>query len=382
MSAFADENDIENEFAPIPELKVKNADLTLLNLENKASYVGNVSDPWFSATSVTKDTIDRWLPDNEVAVMAYLEQYQFCSPSRCTEITGLHKLAPNTTGNLNLTPRQQEVYNVLWKSIWAVKVRFAIYITGVEAILAKDYLWGVNSRGSAPLPHNQWETEITNLHNVSLALLQRRRVEHAAPLQLALFTEDRNATSYIIQANTSDALDLCQHQRIRDAQYASFSVSALVTVILFACAIIAVNLSLEKIVAHIQRRFGVGEAKRLAWIETEPLQLQRLALEERGVGPWAGTQDDVPVTLTYGQTFHASKMYAPFNGRGEDVDLSLLSPKGTGNGNNAASPRVGSGGTSIEGVGNSKTAYSRVDNPQDRINDPAKTTAYDPVAFR
>ena len=321
FTVFADPNDPENDFMPIPEIRVKGADLTLLNLENNVLYLNKVTDPWYRAENASDGVFGKqWSASEDMSVMAYLEQYQFCSQGRCTELTGLNKLGPNSTGSWGLNSNQQETYNTLWKAAWGIKVQFSAFLLGYETLLAQEYRWGANQLTSSALPADQWITEISNLHNVSLAMLQRRIVEHASPAQ-AMPSTGINSTSFIVPANTTEAMELCTRQRVYDTAYSSFSVAGLVSVIVVALAIIIVNLMIDRVVAFLQVRFHVGEAKELAWIEAGLLQLQRLAFEGRGIGPWAGLDADVPVTTTHAQRFRASDMY---ESRG-DVDLSLLS---------------------------------------------------------
>ena len=320
FTSFAEEDDVENEFSPIAELKHEDSDLTLLILENSAHYIGEVSDPWFHSDILeTIFNATYWTPTNEVNILAYLEQYQFCSMRECTELTGLNKLRPDNGGSqpLGLSLYQQQIYNILWKAAWGSKAQILVYMLGAENLLAKDYLWTSGASFSGEIPDDQWMLEIANMHNISVAVMQRRLVEYASPPTIMLGSHE-NTTKYVIPANTTEARKLCRRQRMRSVKYTSFGAVTLLIIILVASVIIIVNLLLSKAVARLQIWLGFGEDHRFAWIEAEKLQLQRLAFEAHGIGPWIGQESDVPVTIAMTHDLHDLSISA------SDADDDLL----------------------------------------------------------
>lgn len=60
----------------------------------------------------------------------------------------------------------------------------------------------------------------------------------------------------------------------------------------------------RKLTLIIQRRTGRGVHRRLEWIESSAFQLQRMAAEGRGIGPWEGREDDVPRLVEYAHLFN------------------------------------------------------------------------------
>jgi len=307
--AFADENDTESDITPLPDLKPKDADLNIISLDNSAAYMTKVTDPWFRAENQSIDgQLNFWQSPIQFSFIAYIEQYQICSRTACTKLTGINSLAPNTTGSLGLSAYQQAIYDTLWNAAWGMKVKFAIGLLGGENLLAKDFLWTTLGNISPGLPNDQWITEVMNMHNISMALLQRRIIEYALPPQVPL-QDNKTSSDYVVPTYTTEGKELCSRQRVRNAAYTTFSFARLIVVVLVAGVIIATNLILGKLVAWIQVRYGTGEAKRISWIEAEVLQLQRVAFEGRGIGPWTGTEEDVPIVLTSDQCFAGSKVF-------------------------------------------------------------------------
>ena len=60
--------------------------------------------------------------------------------------------------------------------------------------------------------------------------------------------------------------------------------------------IIIAGFVIEPITTFIQKHSGRGLQRHRDWVLNETLQLQRLALESRGVGPWSDPAGSVPVT--------------------------------------------------------------------------------------
>jgi hypothetical protein len=73
--------------------------------------------------------------------------------------------------------------------------------------------------------------------------------------------------------------------------------------------VVLVNVSLPHLMGWLQRRSEKGEAARLDWIGSEPLQLQRVAFEARGIGPWKCKDGGVPVTAKLGQRFRGMRFH-------------------------------------------------------------------------
>ena len=289
-----------SDFSPIPDFQRNDSDVTLTVLYNAAVYFGVVKDPWFKAENLS-DSAPVWLPTRYMSVLGCTEQYQFCNQKRCTPLGGLYEVGPGPSEDLGFNKNQVATHKLLWKAAWGTKLNFMFLLMGSEALLAEDYLWGT-TMWSSPLPEDQWQIEAQNLHNVSLALLQQRIVEYASPPNIEI-RPGLNSLRHVVRPNNTADLDLCSRIKIRTTTYSSFSVLNLSIIIFVGTTIITMNIFLAKLISWIQKRTGFGLYKRLEWIESGSLQLQRMAGEGRGIGPWKGQEDSVPVPVMPNQKF-------------------------------------------------------------------------------
>ncbi|RKK82868.1 hypothetical protein BFJ68_g17495 [Fusarium oxysporum] len=304
--AFAD-NVPESEFMPIPDLKRTDADVSLLLLNRALVYTEEVTDPWFNATG--RVDVDgwgvKWISPLATTAVGCVEEYQLCNDHRCTPSSGLYGMNETSARAIGYNPAQTATFHILWKAMWAVQMRYLLTGLGTDVLLAKDKLYTTLHRLSPTLPPNQWHIEMSNLYNISMALLQRRVVEHASPPQFRVRGFD--ADEYIIPETSSESLRLCSLQRIKTSQHTSFSVLGLAIIVVTGLLIIIFNVMLVDIVAWFRRKAARGLSQNREWIESETLQLQRMLCEAQGIGPWKGHQDAVPVTVTFGQDFRLHK---------------------------------------------------------------------------
>lgn len=293
-------NPNESGFSPVPDFRRNDSDVTLTVLYNAAVYFGKVKDPWFKAENLSTST-PVWLPSRYMSVLGCSQQYQFCNQKRCSPLTGLYEVGPEPSEDLGLNKNQIATRKLLWKAAWGTQLGFLFLLMGNEALIAEDYLWGT-TMWSSPLPDNQWQIEVQNLHNVSLALLQQRVVEYASPPNIEI-RPGLNSLEHVIRPNNTADLDLCSRVKIRTTNYSSFSVLGLSIIMFVGTIIITTNIFLAMVISWIQKRTGFGLYNRLEWIESGALQLQRMASEGRGIGPWRGYEDSVPVPVTLEQKF-------------------------------------------------------------------------------
>lgn len=308
-------------FLPIPELQNSTVDTTLIGISNRIAYATPVRDPLFLADEcnpnpaatngsrrnvATMDVICQ--APNPVSFIGCQEQYSFCkeSSSLCTPLTGLYPLAPanptssKTTNHtyvtdLQLNPVQAALHRLIWNTLWTTQLNFQLGFVGLENLVAQEYLWdaGFGFRISAHLPDNHWEAEVGNWMNTTLAAIQRGVSTFSRPVTFDKRLGNSSVSS-ITTPTDPEVRQLCNRIKIRNTSQTSFSVFALALTIGIGLLCILSDLYLSRFVALIQRRTGRGDHKRLAWIEDSTLQLQRMAAEGRGVGPWAGKEDDVP----------------------------------------------------------------------------------------
>lgn len=171
-----------------------------------------------------------------------------------------------------------------------------------EILLANKLIYG--SFGiSTMLPDTQWHLEVENFHNITMAGLQANMISHAAEPNFVI-RPGLTLLDHINEETDPDSLELCRNQRVKVTRYSSFSMLGLLIIIVVSAIIIVTDIYLPWLVARSSRSVrkktdpdDMSERSLSAWDQDDVLQLQRQALELRGVGPWKknGT-GKVPVT--------------------------------------------------------------------------------------
>jgi hypothetical protein len=294
---------------PISELKSPDSDFTLIGIINRITYRTPVEDPWFNAQNLTRESqsaTDTFTATTAMSFMGCQERYQFCAAdgNNCSPFTGIYGIDPaNSTG---MNPTQVALFRVLWKAVWLTQLNFQLVFVGRENLIANDYLWS-HTGFSASLPSDQWHREVANWMNTSLAMLQRAIYTYARPTVFDV-GPGIPALKFIDEPDDEHMELLCHKIKARSQSHQSFRVIRLFLILTLTLTIMALNFSLPTITSYIQKRTGKGLRKRLEWIETSAFQLQRMAAEGRGVGPWNGREDDVPTLAEYGRLFNLTKL--------------------------------------------------------------------------
>ncbi|KAF2870699.1 hypothetical protein BDV95DRAFT_496063 [Massariosphaeria phaeospora] len=343
-----------SDFVPVPDFQVANADVTLMSIFNKAVYAGNNSDALFKAETPVPNRPEgfpaRFTASNDLAVLGCTEQYEFCNAGtqKCTGLAGVYAIKAALDSNvLGLNPRQNATSNLMWKGTWAMALQWAAEILSDDLLLARDWVFTTQSTQSSALPDNQWQLEAANLHNLSLATFQRRINDYASPESFQI-RPDANSLDDIQPETDRYMRALCGAQKIRSNDHYSVSVLGMLIILCVGSAIILLDLSLEHI--FFFRTVGFAPlSKKHDWENTGVLQLHRLVLETRGVGPWGGDPAN-PVLEDQHRKFEGG--------------VALKQGWGSGSGYAASGREMmesqGSGGTAYQGG----VQYSAVPNPQ------------------
>lgn len=299
-------NSNENSFQPIPDLRRNDADINLMFINSKVVYTGEVKDPVFDGTKPVDDVSQQtlWQSAKVTGAIGCTEQYQFCNGDRCTAPGGIYAFNETSVKALDYNDVQTATFKAIWTALWASRLRHLIIGIGVEVLLAKGKVYTGGDQGrwiSTALPSDHWQLEVQNMHNITMAMLQRTIVSHAVPGEGASIPLEPQ--SYIIQETEPASLKVCASQRIKTMAYSSFSILGLALIISLGSVVILLNMSLPGLVGWIQRRTGKGLYLRQQWIESDFLQLQRMAFEGKGIGPWTGNEDAVPITTRLGTRF-------------------------------------------------------------------------------
>jgi hypothetical protein len=202
----------------------------LISIFNKAKYTAVVDDPLFNAHNnswdVGSNAKNFSTPTNDISVLGCTEQYQFCNTanSKCTRLTGLYAaLRTVENGDLQLSPQQAAIFRIVWKAAWSMVLQWATTIMDNALLLAQDFVFTMKSTTSSPLPDDQWVQEAHNLHNLSLAVLQRRINEFSSPENFDIRPGINSLTQINITTDPHE-MNICQRQKIRSTAHVSVSV--------------------------------------------------------------------------------------------------------------------------------------------------------------
>ncbi|KAH7130676.1 hypothetical protein B0J11DRAFT_504435 [Dendryphion nanum] len=352
-------------FSPIDDLRNKTADLQVIGITNRNVYRQPINDPWFQADNCTTDPTGMLtvtcVSSNPQAFLGCHEQYSFCKglsadSQSCTPLTGIFPHAPadislttasqrTLKANLQLNPTQNAIYDLLWNILWASQLNFQLGFIGQENLIAQEYLWdgGFGFRISANLSPNHWQTEVENWMNTTLAAIQRGTAVFARPASYDL-TAGTSSLQFITKPTNNEIAKLCHKVRVRNAGQTSFSVFNMALIIALGLLCIFSDLYLSRLVACVQESTGRGLHKKLEWAESSSFQLQRMAAEGRGVGPWRGKEDEVPRLEDPGQLFNLTGV--SLRGRGEEGGYRGLRQRAS-----SEEDRVGGGVFGVQRIG-------------------------------
>lgn len=239
-----------------------------------------------------------WQAPIGLSFIGCLEQYQVCASGTCSQPSALYQLAKSPNYGLpNLTQSRKAVADVVWKTLWAGQIRYALQMIGGQLLVANEKVMGSLYMRSSKIPDDQWVTETWNLANISLAILQRRPGDYASPAPLL-----QQNPSRIVRPDTKEAVDLCAQMRIRTARYTSFRIVGLAMLAAATAFAAALNRVLPRLFSgrsKAEKRKGVVAD----WSRYNFYHLVMAVGEARDVGPWTRKDKDVPVMVDGGREF-------------------------------------------------------------------------------
>ena len=178
---------------------------------------------------------------------------------------------PETLGELSFNENQLKMTGTIAAILYDSGLDNILRTTGSNILLANNHLKSSFDIESAPLPSDQWVSELQHLQTVSMAKLQR--------------------SAFIIRAGPSDPEILkysivlppdswsCANQKFRDDSYESFSVLGIALIFGIGGALIITGTLITFVIPIIQKRTGKGDYRRLQWYSNDMLHLQRIAFE-------------------------------------------------------------------------------------------------------
>ncbi|KAF2010293.1 hypothetical protein BU24DRAFT_356210 [Aaosphaeria arxii CBS 175.79] len=299
-------NNSASDFEPIAAFRVPDADTTLLSIMSTAKYTGNVTDPLFNA--LNRSVVSQQVffeSTHDLNVLGCTEQYQFCNlgNGRCTALTGLYGIQQAfEIGDLSLNAKQSAMFQVMWKATWAMGLQWASKLLSDNLLLAKDWAFTAIAQTSSALPPDQWQSEAYNIHNLSLAVFQRRINEYAKPESFEI-RPGVNSLNQLVEPTDPEMRALCGLQKIRSSDHYSVSILGMSIILVVGGVLILLDWILVQQIFWFRSVTHARQAKKADWTNTGTLQLYRQALESRGVGPWKVKDFEFPVLLSRNYTF-------------------------------------------------------------------------------
>ncbi|KUJ10441.1 uncharacterized protein LY89DRAFT_723648 [Mollisia scopiformis] len=304
-------DETQSSFIPMPALSVPNATLDLAFATYFSCYTEPSDDLWLGAhlnTTVSRlgsnETMEVYVQDKVVSVLACLEQQQICNPtpspdneSNCTRFRPIsHIFEDEELMAVLSNGRQFTMATAILDQVTGSNLDYAMNFV---PLLAQSL---VQSGISLPLAPNQWILEAENWFRVGLSNLQRLMADYITgpPPQYWQYIPLDQAK------NDTDLNWMCGNQIMRRSDYINFRTLSIFLIFAFGIIIFVVNQTLETAVGSFRVRWKGGRLwRQRAWWADGTLQLQRRAFEGMGIGKWELDEwNRVPVT-TEKKTFSA-----------------------------------------------------------------------------
>ncbi|KAI8626174.1 hypothetical protein F5Y19DRAFT_466563 [Xylariaceae sp. FL1651] len=285
-------------FAPDPYLFGNDSDIVLAFLSaNEITFVEPTLDAWFKATkpagtytyTFNQNQAQVYRQNEAASPLACTQQYQICSPNLpkdigCSILGSSNDVAESAQA---LYKDHDDLERLNWFTY--IYLQGATLITvlgdmGSNSLRAKKTL---NYGSQAHLATNQWQIEVQYWHDITMASLQKWF------LTTAVGSTD-TIGEWISPPSTKVERTMCHSQKIQTTAYTSFSLFGLLVVLLLGGLIVLLSVTIEKLMACIQRVFKLSPYAHLEWAVNSAFQLQRLAHEELGPHQWTGGARWIP----------------------------------------------------------------------------------------
>ncbi|KAL5427469.1 hypothetical protein PMIN07_009707 [Paraphaeosphaeria minitans] len=279
-------------FIPRKEFNTTDGDIYLMFLAAHAvNFAKPVDDPWFSAHRANPGPLNRtyYFSDHLLSPLGCVEQFQFCNPKKsdapnaCTSLSGIVPATAAAKFDLDFTPMQSAIMDLLINAIYANN---AIILQPIQ-LLADDTS---NDGVQMPLPRNQWVVELQDMHNRVLTEIQRIIVDYARG-------PSSPAAKQFLVVPDSNYRNLCSMIRARTSgQFSSINTYGLALTVGLGTLIILANVFLESMIRCFQRRRKAQHRGVDAWVEDGLLQVHKKTLVLAEMEEWEGADNAVPTT--------------------------------------------------------------------------------------
>jgi len=163
---------------------------------------------------------------------------------------------------------------------------------GIKSLVASNYISLGELFWSRSLPSNQWAIEAANWFAIGLAQLQRNFItNYRRPSDPALLS-----TWMPFPTSASAAQTWCSSQKVRSAEYTTFSVLGLALNFVLGGLLLLAGHIVPIAWQRWRARWHPSSTGRERWILDSALQLQRVVLQGENKGEWLGETSTVPTT--------------------------------------------------------------------------------------
>ncbi|KAI1120637.1 hypothetical protein F5Y10DRAFT_289494 [Nemania abortiva] len=305
-------NNLTPGFIPNPEISRADGDVSIVFLAgNGVIFSQPMDDQWYRATVPARNvTISymsnsskspTYMPKEAASPLGCVEQHQWCNTaysgeSGCGPLASIYDSYRVAAVFFNLTKEELSTpqdsvdggigTRLIWPGLirryWNTGAITTVAALGETSLLSQRLL----TRGvQSALPQNQWQLDVTNWWNASLASLQSSFVYTAMGPTIQSFPPLNN-----------EERSLCNSQKILSNAYSSFNLLALLLIYITSSLIIIFSYVAEPLLACLSRRYKYKQYELLEWTTNTSLQLHRLAHESTSPGSWSGGADKVPTT--------------------------------------------------------------------------------------
>jgi hypothetical protein len=264
-----------SDFNPIRELQQDSADLTLLFLSFTGKYLEPIHDPWFSAlreedvSGAPQDILKtEYSRDRAISTLGCIEQHKLCTSNYvCTPYLGFDQVQNVGFFNAALNQHQGVTMDRLLRAVTAGSMREVVYKLAItNTPLLASNASAIGSRViSVGLPDDQWKREVQNWHSIGMAQIQRTIAQWSTG-QIAADIQ------FLDPPRSDEEKWFCENFIIPSVVYQSFSIMAIILIVLFGALIIILSLNIRK-VASLSRRCFKRREPRKDWDKDDMLRL-------------------------------------------------------------------------------------------------------------
>ena len=133
-------------------------------------------------------------------------------------VSGLHLFNETSVQTLGYNSAQIATFRLFWTVAYIAKTRHLMDILGADTLVAPAKLYtALLARGhrlSSALSNHQWQIEVENMHNITMAVLQLALLDHPAPADVGDIPI--KSKSYYIQETDPESRQLCSSQKNQD----------------------------------------------------------------------------------------------------------------------------------------------------------------------